>query len=75
MSANHQTGPRVSIVDTLPSLLYRIPNSAEWDGLEGRGERSDQVDTLYGYQVGSVVTRRQELSDQSGHEGWDEGDL
>jgi hypothetical protein len=67
--------PRASVVDVPPSFLNRISNSAEWDGLEGRRERGDQVDTLYGCQVGSVVTRRQELPDQSGHEGRDQGDV
>ena len=75
VSANYQMGPQVSIVDAVPSPPYRISSSAEWDGLERRGERGDQVDTFYGYQVGSVVTRGQKLSDQSGHEGRDEGDL
>ena len=36
--------------------------------MEGRGERNDQVDTFHRCQVGSVVTRRQELPDQSGYE-------
>jgi len=75
VSVNRQMGPQVSIVDAVPLLLYRVSSSPEWDGLEGRRERSHQVNTLYGYQVGSVVTRRQELSDQSGHEGRNEGDL
>ena len=64
---------RLPNVDPLPLLLGRIPNSAEWDGLEGRRKRGDQVDTFYGSQVGSVVTRRQELPDQSGSEGRDQG--
>jgi len=66
---------QTSIADAVPSLLSRIPNSAEWGGLEGGGKRSNQVDTCYRYQVGSVVARRQELSDQSGLEGRDQGDL
>jgi len=32
--------------DAAPLLLCRIPNSAERDGLEGRRERGDQVDTF-----------------------------
>ena len=57
------------------SLLNRISNSPERDGLEGRGERGNQVDTIHGYQVGSMATRRQELPDQSGYEGRDQGDV
>ena len=75
VSTDCQTIIQVSTVDAVSSLSCRISNSTEWDGLEGRRERSDQVNTFYGYQVGSVVTRRQELSDQSGHEGRDESDF
>lgn len=65
---------KIFIVDALPSVLNRVPSCAERDGLEGGRERGDQVNTFHGYQVDPVVTRCQELSDQSGLEGREQGD-
>ena len=53
----------------------RIPGSPKWDGLEGGGELRDHVDTFHGYQVDPVVTRREELPDQSGFEGREQANV
>lgn len=49
--------------------LNRISDRPERGGLEGRREREGHVGTRDRHQVGSVVTRRSELPDQSGLEG------
>ena len=66
----------LSVVDA-PSFrfLNRISDRPEWNGLEGRRYGGDQLDTFHGYQVGSMVTRREELSDSSGFEGRDSDQL
>ena len=72
VSATHRM--RIHTFATLTQFLRfsnRIPGSAKWDGLEGGGRRRDDVDTLHGYQVDPVVTRRKELPDQGGFEGRD----
>ena len=76
VSATHQMW--IHTFATLTHFLRfsnRIPGSAKWDGLEGGGKRRDQVGTFYGYQVDPVVTRREELPDQGGFEGWNPGDV
>ena len=76
VSAAHQM--RIHTFATLTLFLRssnRIPGSAEWDGLEGGGERRDQVDTFHGYQVDPMVTRREKLPDQGGFEGWHQRDV